>query len=264
MAIIPRDAARQQAAALGLVAANTLAREVQRIAPDVVRAAREAAVRHTRPRRAPKPKDRSARAGAPKDGVSGATNVVAPWRPLGKSEKSAFTYNGSAVVTITNGLTAGQMSAFYNLALDSQDNVWTLSTFSTRLGQLRSMYRHFRLLKLKVTWVPTQPNTAGGCVALAFDADTNVPAVTDPGLVYQREVATLAHICTATEINWRAFSAKDREERYCTVLNRTNATRPNEELSYGTLLVAGTNTLAANTAVGMLKLDFSIAFDEEC
>lgn len=200
-----------------------------------------------------------------KRSVQKAKAAEGPARALVKNnERKPFTYNGTLVVSVTNSATSGLTSSFFGLALDSQDNVWNLATYSDRLTKLRDMYRHWRLRRLRVQYVPLMSDTAGGSVAIGIDADPSVAAETNVGTVYQREIATLAHIRSETSLEWKPISQKDREERYTVVKNRTNSTRANEELSYGTVLITSSNNQGANVTIGYLKVDFSIDFDEEC
>lgn len=217
-----------------------------------------------RPKAQSKPKKQHTREKTSAGKLSGGGNLPGPLRTISRAEKRAYVTNASFIMGLSNGATAGTCTASWRLALNSSDATWAWTNYSTKLTQLATMYRHYRLVKAVYTFIPTLPDTNGGVVAMAFDADTNIGAPSTLGEVYNREISVMTAVRGQGTMTWKPFSSKDKDERACQIINTTNNTRNSDAVSYGTVILYSTNSAAATANIGYLKVDLTIAFDEEC
>lgn len=247
------------AMALGAAANQQLATITPRAIQQVARAvAQQLQQRPSQPKRQHK-REKKANSGGSGGVISG------PSRNITKNEKRAVTFSGSNVLAMTNGASVGVSNAVVRLALDTSDGWTSLSQLNGKLTNLRTMYRHWRLIGIKFSFIPSVTDATGGCVVMGFDADPYAGLPTTVSEVYNKEVAVMSHIRHDSHIQWKPFSARDREERYCMLFSAGTPTnlRPFDSTSFGTLAFYSSNTLAASTMIGYLKYDYVIAFDEE-
>lgn len=260
MALINRRERQLALGAAGVAAGDTLVRLTVQELGKLLRESRvgtaPAPQAVTRPKHKRQPKRK------PKQNPT--STVGGPMRPLTRSEKNSITIKGTNIISLLNSGIAGALNGIMQLSLGaaSQTSGWsTLATSSNKLIQFRGMYRHFRLLNLRVSFEPSVTDSTAGVFAMAFDAET-IPesnAGNTINAIYQKEIASVAHIRSPSSITWKPYSAKDREERFTT----NQPSRTADELSYGALLFLSENSAPASSAIGYLKVDYTIAFDEE-
>lgn len=264
MALVPNRRARDLALAGAATTAIAAGQQLATITPQIIQSiARQAAremSRHREHKRS-KPKRKQSARNAP-DAAN--QQSVGPARNIYRTEKKALTVRGSNILTLTNDTSAGVSAFSVRLALDSTDMV-NLAYLNTRLSNMRGMYRHWRLLSLKVSFVPVVADTHSGVMGWGFDADPYAALPTTISQVYNKEISVVGHIRSPTSITWKPYSARDREERYCQMASAGTPVnvRPWDSCSFGTLMGYTTNSLALASQVGYIKYDYVISFDEE-
>jgi len=149
-------------------------------------------------------------------------------------------------------------SAGYTYSLACQSNIsgvgfGPLSLFVTQWAALTNLYREFRITKITVDWVPRVGSTAAGEVAVAIDRDPR-SGLAPQGTVIKRNPFFQTDIKNPACLEWTPIDSKDSEWRY-TLLSTLGGTRPEENLSFGALLIASNNDLPNGAIIGDLFLN---------
>lgn len=134
----------------------------------------------------------------------------------------------------------------------------TLSNYSNKLAVLKTLYRHYALKSVKITWMPNQADSTSGNLYVGWDSDaSNYNNTTSPTAYLAKDTHIITHILKPATTVWRPREAKEREERYTT--DPLNSREP-EELSFGVLQVYSNNNVASGVVVGLLLFEVDVEF----
>jgi hypothetical protein len=117
------------------------------------------------------------------------------------------------------------------------------------------MYRQFRLMKLTAQFIPSNPNTAGGQLAIGIDSDVFAGSPSSYGNVIRHRASAFMPIFQEGSFVWTPSNSRDREDK-----NSLATTHTEDTLSQGVLQIYSTNTLANNAPLGTLWLQATICF----
>jgi len=187
--------------------------------------------------------------GAPRRGTRRARRGRIP-RPLvsAYADKITTCFRGSPALS---NQAANAASYAIPLAVSTTSlvtpSVFPLSNFITQWTSLASIYREFRVTKLTVDWVPRVGSTAAGEVSCCVDRDPRTGTTLLANIV-RRNPFFQTDIKLPACLEWKPVDSRDREWRY----TAATASRPEESLSFGVLLLASNNDLPINAIVGDL------------
>lgn len=265
MALVASNRQQLQRVAAGsglLTVADMLARPevrelVRTASREIAQSVRSTAQQVAQSTRRARKRSKSKASSTKQDNTRGAL-TVGPSYPIVKTSRRSLPIYGTALTGINTDAT-GNAGNGTRLAAGSTSSTgtWSLGDYAPRLGAMAGLYRHFKLLSLRVTFVPTVADTIGGVLVLAIDASSvgTVPAFTS---LVGNEVTTLMSIRKGGSIEWKPYSAKDKEEKFTSVTAAGNIA----DASYGTLYWASSGC-PASTNIGWLRMEYSVIFDEE-
>lgn len=261
MALVPRR--RQRQLAIGAVLANAAVRALRnpgmqgQLLRDVVfdngnsqQASNPGgpAKQHKRKSAKPQPTERRGNEWSASTGVVFNRSVGAPPIKVSFNYVVAFTTNAS-----------GAVGYLARMALGDPASIPNLSTNSTRMANLATMYRKWNLLKLKVSWVPSVADSAAGMCCIGIDGDTMRGAVAGIADCSRFGIAALTGVRTGTTVSWKPKTHVDRESKRCQTAVQGTVDRTNDELGYGTINVY-IDGAAASTLQGYLLIEGDAAF----
>lgn len=153
--------------------------------------------------------------------------------------------------------------SYYNLGFNNKDG-WVngtpiLSNFA-RLAAIKNLYRHFRILRLRFTFVPNQADTTSGNFMLRVEADPTATTVAGNADRYiNAETHIFSHIQKGASATWLPREQKEKAERYVT--DTGNAlSRPMEDMSFGVVQIYAPNSQSSGVSIGFLKWDVEVEF----
>jgi hypothetical protein len=163
---------------------------------------------------------------------------------------------------LTNASAGNSAYAFtmgINTNLSGSVSLGTL--YGSNLTSWQTLYRMFKITKLKVSFVTGAPNTVSGNLSMGIDADPLAAAPTG----YQNCIRHLPHALTPiyqnTSMVWYPRSHKDNEDRFTALASPAH---DESEVSFGVIQVLSTNSAAASVGLGILLLETTFAFSEQC
>lgn len=187
------------------------------------------------------------------------SNSNAPRISRGVPDSPVVTLNG---VINSGNTSSGVLSGAISLAINSTlTGVVTLgSTFGTNLTNWATMYRQFRILRMRVTFVTGCPNTISGTYGGGIDADPQA----GPGVSYQSVVRHTPHFITPVFANagftWTPTSQRDKEDKFCILAGRTDES----EQSFGVLQTYSANSGTSGQILGVVQIEATFRFSDPC
>jgi hypothetical protein len=130
-----------------------------------------------------------------------------------------------------------------------------------RVASFSALYREFKLISVKIDFVPSVSTTQGGSVAMGFDPDPYA------GLPASYSDPTRHTISAMTDLQGKAsltYSPSVDQKIGVKYVSNAGATRPINELSYCTFQLYSSNSLGAGTVIGSLIVSATIRFIGPC
>jgi hypothetical protein len=195
--------------------------------------------------------------------VARRNRTSSPTAGLGSGVPSSPFVSLTGIVTSSNTGT-GAVSGGISLSINSTTNglAQTLGTvFGTNLTNWATMYRQFRIVKLRVTFITGCPNTVSGTYGMGIDADP----LAATGNSYQSVVRHTPHAITPVFANasfvWTPTSHRDTEDKFTLcVSSRTDES----EQSFGVLQTYSSNSAASGVTLGVLQIEGTFKFSDPC
>lgn len=156
------------------------------------------------------------------------------------------------------GILAGAISLAINSALSGA--VTLGSMFGTNLTNWATMYRQFRILRMRVTFVTGCPNTISGTYGAGIDADPQAGSAAN----YQSVVRHTPHFITPVFANagftWTPTSQRDKEDKFTLLGGRTDES----EQSFGVLQSYSANSGTTGQVLGVIQIEATFRFSDPC
>jgi hypothetical protein len=182
---------------------------------------------------------------SPSDGFVVTVRAV---QPLLNTALNVCNFNYPLCLTSATGVSYTQLGSF----------IPRLNVSGTNMG---GCYGRYRILRLKVTFIPVVASTSTGYVAVGVDPDgTTTPAGAIPNNASSaiiHRVSFQGDIKSRHSLNWRPVSAEDRRFRYC---DPTLTSAANQDLSFGALQVYSSNDKASAAEIGQFMIEPTILF----
>jgi len=139
----------------------------------------------------------------------------------------------------------------------------TIGSIITPLPVLAGLYREFKILGLWVKWAPYVGQNVSGGITVAVDDDPRTAAVViaSASSLSHRSPVFVTDLKMSDSLVWRPKTTKDKEARYTANLSTGTPARAEEALSFGQLVLAGSNDQAAGYALGVLYCQIEVEFE---
>jgi len=163
--------------------------------------------------------------------------------------------------TITN-TSANQFCTATSLSMSTFTGatIGCIGTLSTKLAAVKTLYRHFRVNKLKITWIPSvTEQVATGNFMLRVDSDpSNETNVTTPTRYLAADTHVFTPINKGASCVWTPRELKEKEEKYTQALGASGHTA--DEMSFGVIQFYAPNNLAISTPIGYVAYEIDVTF----
>lgn len=176
-------------------------------------------------------------------------------RTISSGNSNAIKMSFKDVFTIGSG-SGGGANGCLSLA-----NVTTLGTNNCvgvvmpRFATMCGMYRQFMLHNVKISWVPYQPFTTAGSVALGVDQAVTATIPTAIGQVYRHNPSKLADIKVPVTIVWRAkeHAGKTEPKGTATLLGLDE-----DAVSFGVVQWYISSNVPSSPMLGLMEIDIDV------
>lgn len=156
------------------------------------------------------------------------------------------------VINNAVNVSSGQMVGAINQSLFA--GAQTFGTIIPQSLALGTMFREFRVKKIGIDFIPRVGSTSTGSIGVCWDRDPRAGTVTSITTIVRKNPFFEVDIKQPGDCTWLPTDEEDRRWRYS-----VDGSRPQENLSIGSLLWYSQNDLALNAYVGDLFLD--VVFD---
>lgn len=178
----------------------------------------------------------------------------------GKRNKQAATqrwkisFNGLLALSNNGAATsAGQFVQAINQSLFA--GAPTLGTVTTQAAALAGIFREYRITKVRVNFVPRVATTVTGSIGVCFDRDPRAGTTTSMGVIVRKNPYFEVDLKQPGYFEWTPVDEEDRRWRYT-----VDGARPQENLSFGSIIWYSQNSLALGDFVGDLAVDIDYEF----
>lgn len=125
-----------------------------------------------------------------------------------------------------------------------------ISQYITQWTALSALYREYRITRLTIDFVPRVASTVSGEISISVDRDPQA-GLSAQSVVVRRNPFFQTDLKVPACLEWTPVDSKDREWRYTTV----GASRSEEFLSFGKLLIASNNSMISGDTIGDLFIN---------
>lgn len=190
---------------------------------------------------------------ASKTGSGQFQNNLVP-RPIRGEAADSTRMQLKDVAGVLNSSTAGVLNWTYQLgAATTLSYGTTLGTLMPRFYTMGGLYRQFIINKLVFKWVPNQPFTTGGTLALGVDSSPLAGLPGSFGAIVHHNPSLMLDIKAPGTIT---FIPSKKDARY----TATSAGVDEDEVSYGQLQMYSSNTCLASSLIGLLWVELDVTF----
>jgi hypothetical protein len=187
--------------------------------------------------------------------------------PRGLAHSPFITITGRDVITVANSSTAGITNNGYALSVNSvAANGVTLGglfsgTFMPRVASFSALYREFKLINVRIEFVPSVSTTQGGAVAMGFDPDPYAGLPSSYSDPTRHTISAMTDLQSKATLNYSPTVDQKIGVKY---VSNAGSTRPINEVSYSTFQLYSNNSLGAGAIIGSLIVSATLRFIGPC
>jgi len=186
------------------------------------------------------------------------------YRSLGNPQDNRLRTSDRFVVSLSN-TSANLCQTYLGFGMDNPtgDVVGTLFAYSNKLTAFKSLYRHYLVHGMKVSWVPatTQQATTGNVMFRIDNNPANEVNYSDVNRYLAASTHIMAPINECVSTVWRPREHREKVERTCQ--NSIVGAGPGlsaDELRYGMVQFYLPNNMANATTLGYFLFEVDITF----
>lgn len=186
---------------------------------------------------------------------SGRGNISDVGRTISSGNSNSINMSFKDVFTIGSGSGGGGNGSlsFANVTTIGTNNC--IGVVMPRFSTMCGMYRQFMLHNVKLSWIPYQPFTTAGSVALGVDQAVTATIPTQIGQVYRHNPSKLADIKVPVSIVWRAKEHAGKTEPKGTSLL---AGLDEDAVSFGVAQWWIASNVASSPMLGLMEIDIDV------
>lgn len=137
----------------------------------------------------------------------------------------------------------------------------TLATHCSRCAALRDLYRHVKIHKVKVRYVPSQSDNASGTVGLCVDADTMTTGYWNMVAIARKDHAFITGVTTPAGLTWTPRGTKEREYKATRVGAAGGVVRTQDDLASSSI-IWNSQTDVPGKSIGYLVFEVDVEFED--